>query len=246
MELLKSPSRHLTVQKDLRLLNSGTLNRGRNLCVTVAIDHSTVDGFHDELQRSANNTQGKALQRISWVKEFYLVRWSDYHSISVFDLLKFHQFGSTVLPESLLQYVWYVGEGEVWKGTLMVADLEQVDKNRRVRIPQRKAQREGYDLAQTGDNSQKPQVDNNNLLEEIRFWELQFWQGTIQVRGEGQEDLLGESDGFPPTTKAGSHCTSTQALHRDQRYPHQNCFKFFLGKLVMNFFNKQTYAVYNG
>ena len=35
----------------------------------------------------------------------------------------------------------------------MVADLEQVDKNRRVRIPQHKAQREGDDLAQIGDNS---------------------------------------------------------------------------------------------
>ena len=54
-----------------------------------------------------------SLQRISWVKDF-LVRWNDYHSISVFDLLKFHQFGSTVLPESLLEYVWYAG-GESWK-----------------------------------------------------------------------------------------------------------------------------------
>ena len=56
MELLQSLSRHFTVRKDLRLLNSGTLNRGRNLCVTVAIDHTTVDGFHDELQLSAKNT----------------------------------------------------------------------------------------------------------------------------------------------------------------------------------------------
>ena len=56
MELLKSLGRHLTVQKDLRFLNSGTPNGGRNLCVTVAIDHSTVGGFHDELQLSAKNT----------------------------------------------------------------------------------------------------------------------------------------------------------------------------------------------
>ena len=42
----------------------------------------------------------------------------------------------------------------------MVADLQQVDKNRRVRIPQHKAQREGDDLAQFGDNSQKPQMNN--------------------------------------------------------------------------------------
>ena len=33
------------------------------------------------------------------------------------------------------------------------------------------------------------------------------------------------------------------SLYRDQRYPHQNCFEKYLGKLVMNFFNKQTYAV---
>ena len=43
----------------------------------------------------------------------------------------------------------------------MVADLEQVDKNRRVRIPQRKAQREGGDLDQIGDNSK-----NRRLLVE--------------------------------------------------------------------------------
>ena len=69
----------------MRLLNSGTLNRGRNFCVTVANDHLTVDGFHDELKLSAKkNTSGKALRRISLVKEFYLVRWNEYHSISVF------------------------------------------------------------------------------------------------------------------------------------------------------------------
>ena len=63
--IVEKSHRHLTVQKDLGLLNSGTLNRGRNLCVTVAIDHSTVDGFHDELQLSAKNTKRNALQRIS-------------------------------------------------------------------------------------------------------------------------------------------------------------------------------------
>ena len=75
----------------------------------------------------------RRIRRISQVKEFYLVRWNEYHFSAALNLLKFHQFGSTVLPETLLEYVWYA-EGEVWKGTLMVADLEQVDKNRRVRI----------------------------------------------------------------------------------------------------------------
>ena len=48
------------------------------------------------------------------------------NSVLRFNLLRFHQFGSTVLPESLLEYAWYAG-GESWKGILMVADLEQLD-----------------------------------------------------------------------------------------------------------------------
>ena len=82
---------------------------------------------------------------------------------SVFDLLKFHQFGSTVIPEALLEYAWYV-EGEVWKGTRVEADFEQVNKNRRVRIPQREAQREGDDLAQIGDNSKKTADGQLNFI----------------------------------------------------------------------------------
>ena len=49
MELLKSICRHLTVQKDLGLLNSGMLNGGEVLCITVAVDQSTVKiGGNDE------------------------------------------------------------------------------------------------------------------------------------------------------------------------------------------------------
>ena len=49
MELLKSIRRHLIVQKDLGLLNSGMLNRGEVLCITVAVDQSTVKiGGNDE------------------------------------------------------------------------------------------------------------------------------------------------------------------------------------------------------
>ena len=38
----KTLRRHLTVQKDLGLLNSGMLTRGEVLCITVAVDQSTV------------------------------------------------------------------------------------------------------------------------------------------------------------------------------------------------------------
>ena len=42
MELLKSLSRHLTVQFFFGLLNEGMLNRSEVLCITVAVDQSTV------------------------------------------------------------------------------------------------------------------------------------------------------------------------------------------------------------
>ena len=48
MELLKKKSRHLTVQKDLALLKSGMLNRSEVLCITVALDQSTVKMGNDE------------------------------------------------------------------------------------------------------------------------------------------------------------------------------------------------------
>ena len=114
---------------------------------------------------------------------------------------------------------------ESWKGILIVADLEQSDMMDGIRILLRKAQLEGHDLAQIGDSFEKPKMDNQKLLEEIRPTELQPWQGTTQVRGEVQEDFLAESDGFPPTTKAGSTVHQKHGLYRDQRYRHQNCFE---------------------
>ena len=228
-----------SVQNLMGLLNSGTLNRGRNLCVTDAIDHSTVDGFHDELQLSAKNTNGKALRRISWVKEFYLVRWKEHHSIFVFDLLKFHHFGSTALPETLSEYVWYA-EGEVWKGTLIGSRPWAGGQNRRVRIPQCKTQREGDNLAQFGNSSKN------------RRWTIEtFWRRSGENIHLDRGQRTQNEEKFQKTFLEKFHQPPKQEViahqhipFRDQSYPHQNCFEKYLGKLVMNFFNKQTYAVY--
>ena len=60
--------------------------------------------------------------------------------------LKFHQFGSTVLPESLLEYVWYAGRRSLERNSYGSRPWAG-GQNRRVRIPPRKGQREGDDLA---------------------------------------------------------------------------------------------------
>ena len=144
-----SKRRKPTVQNKMGLLNSGTLNRGRNLCVTAAIDHLTVDGFHDELQLSAKNTKGKALQRISWVKEF------------LFGSLEWISLQCSVSPTEILP----IREHGITRNTpriRLVRGRRSLERNSSgsVRIPQHKAQREGDDFAQIGDNSQKTQMDN--------------------------------------------------------------------------------------
>ena len=202
-----------------------------------------MDGFHDEFQLSAKNTLGKALRRTSWVKEFHPVRWNDFHFISVFDILRFHQFGSTVLPESLLEYVWYV-EREILERNSYGSRPWAGGQKRRVRIPQRKAQREGVDLAQIGDNSKK------NVDGHLKF----YWRRSGSENSNLDKVPFKFEEKFKKTfleNQTGFHHRPKQeviahhhSLHRDQRYPHQTCFEKYLGKLVMNLFNKQTYAVY--
>ena len=59
-----------------------------------------------------------------------------------------------------------------------------------------------------------------------------------------KRDLLGESDGFPPTdhSRKSLHINTVNTEISDVLS--KIASKKYLGKLVMNFFNKQTYAVY--
>ena len=125
----------------------------------------------------------------------------------------------------------------------MVADFEQVDKTRRVRTPQRKAQCEGDDLAQIVYNSPKRQMaikiywrisgsENSNIAKVPSKFEEKFKKTFL----ENQTDFHHQ-----PKREVIAH---QHNLYRNQRYPHQNCIDTYFGKLVMNFFNKQTYAVF--
>ena len=50
----------------------------------------------------------------------------EYHPIAAKDLSRLHQFGKKVLPGIFLGYVLYAGG--FWKGDIMVADIEELDK----------------------------------------------------------------------------------------------------------------------
>ena len=105
----------------------------------------------------------------------------------------------------------------------MVADLEQVDKNRRVRILQHEAQREGDDLTQIGDNSKNRRwtikiygmrsgSENFNLDKVPSKFEEKF-----------KKTFLKNQTCFHQRTKQAV-IAHRHISYRDQRYPHPNCF----------------------
>ena len=50
----------------------------------------------------------------------------EYHPVSAKDLSRLHQFGPKVLPSIFLGYV--LSAVRIWKGDIMVADNEELDK----------------------------------------------------------------------------------------------------------------------
>ena len=57
---------------------------------------------------------------------FHLVHWlSIFHPITAKDQSRIHQFGKKVLPGLFLGYALYAGG--IWKGDVLVADLEELE-----------------------------------------------------------------------------------------------------------------------
>ena len=67
---------------------------------------------------------------------------AEYHTISVKDLWRLHQFGKKVLPGMFFGYVLYAGR--IWKGDILVADIEElIGGDGRLRNPCKKTQCKG-------------------------------------------------------------------------------------------------------
>ena len=59
---------------------------------------------------------------------FHSVHWlgiTEYHPITAKDQSRIHQFGEKVLPGLFLGYALYAGG--IWKGDVLVADLEELE-----------------------------------------------------------------------------------------------------------------------
>ena len=207
----------------MRLLNSGTLNKGRNLWVTVAIDHLTVDGFHDELQPSAKKHQRRFDESVESMNFNWFVGMNINPFLFFWPFLKFHQFGSTVLPETLFEYVWYAGR-ESWKGILIVADLEQSDMM------------DASEFYYVKLNSKDMISPNLVTVSRNRRWTIKiYWRRSgpqnsnldkvpPKFEEKFKKTFLQNQTGFhqPPKQEVSAQ---KHGLYRDQRYRHQNCFE---------------------
>ena len=74
----------------------------------------------------------------------------EYHPISGEDLSRLHQFGMKVLPGIYLCYVLYLGG--IWKGDIMIADIEELEEMDGIRIHARRLNAKEVLTPMKGDN----------------------------------------------------------------------------------------------
>ena len=91
----------------------------------------------------------------------------EYYPISAKDQSRIHHFGKKVLPGLFLGYALYAGG--IWKGDVLIADLEELETMDASEIYSKRTQCERGDISQTRriyfSNSQ---MDESKPLEEIR------------------------------------------------------------------------------
>ena len=92
----------------------------------------------------------------------------EYHPITAKDQSRIHQFGKKVLPGLFLGYALYAGG--IWKGDVLVADLEELETMDASEIYSKKTQCERGDISQKsgGNLFFQSQMDESTPLEEIK------------------------------------------------------------------------------
>ena len=91
----------------------------------------------------------------------------EYHPITAKDQSRIHQFGKKVLPGLFLGYALYAGG--IWKGDVLIADLEELETMDASEIYSKKTQCERGDISPKKENSFfQSQMDESKPLEEIR------------------------------------------------------------------------------
>ena len=121
----------------------------------------------------------------------------EYHPITAKDQSRIHQFGKKVLPGLFLGYALYAGG--IWKGDVLVADLEELETMDASEIYSKKTQCERGDISQRKGEFIFPIADGRIKTpggdQDLRTSTLIRHR---PIRGEGHVDFLGESEGSLP------------------------------------------------
>ena len=103
----------------------------------------------------------------------------EYHPITAKDQSRIHQFGKKVLPGLFLGYALYAGR--IWKGNVLVADLESWRRWTLRKSTQKDSMRKrSYFPKKKEKLFFQSKMDESTFLEEIRTWEHPPWYGIDQ------------------------------------------------------------------
>ena len=134
------------------------------------------------------------------------------HPFTAKDQSRIHQFGKKVLPGLFLGYALYAGG--IWKGDVVVADLEELETMDASEIYSKKTQCERGDISQRkrriyfpiADGRIKPLEGDQDLRTSTLIWQR-------PIQGESHLDFLGESDGSPPPPPHDSFPDAGEAIN---------------------------------
>ena len=90
----------------------------------------------------------------------------EYHPIIAKDQSRIHQFGKTFFPGLFLGYALY--EGGIWKGDVLIADLEELETMDASEIYSKRLNAKEVIFPKQGEFIFQSQMDDLKPLEEIR------------------------------------------------------------------------------
>ena len=121
----------------------------------------------------------------------------EYYLISAKDKSRIHQFGKKVLPGLFLGYALYAGE--ILQGDILVADLEELETMDASEIYSKRLNAKEVIFPKEKGEFIFPITDGRN---KFAGGDQELKTSTLirehPIRGEGQRDFLGESEGSPP------------------------------------------------
>ena len=121
----------------------------------------------------------------------------EYHPITAKDQSRIHQFGKKVLPGLFLGYALYAGE--IWKGDVLIADLEELETMDASEIYSKRLNaKEVIFPKEIGKYIFQSQMDESKLLggdQELRTSTL---VRPRPIQGDSHIDFVGESEGSLP------------------------------------------------